>query len=234
MAPLIGITCYVERARWRSWDRPAALLPLSYVRAVSQAGGRPVLVPPSNDEDALDDYVEALDGLIASGGADIDPSLYGAERHPKTDPLNPDRDRAEVRLLAKAMEREVPVLGICRGMQMMNVSKGGDLIQHLDDHTDGTGHVKSPGEFSTHSVAVTPGSRLHDIVGDRTTVRSHHHQAPNRVGDGLREVARSEDEVIEALELPDHPFAIGVLWHPEEEGLGPLFTSLVEAAAHRS
>lgn len=232
MAPLIGITCYVERARWRSWDRPAALLPVSYIRAVADAGGRPVLVPPI--EEALDDYVEVLDGLVASGGADIDPALYGAERHPRTDPLNPDRDEFELGLLKRAMDRGVPVLGICRGMQMMNVAKGGDLIQHLDDHTDGAGHVKSPGEFSSHSVTVSPGSRLGTIVGERTTARSHHHQAPNKVGKGLTKVAWSEDAVTEGLEAPDDPFTIGVLWHPEEEGVGPLFAALVEAAEPRS
>ncbi|CAN5737434.1 gamma-glutamyl-gamma-aminobutyrate hydrolase family protein [soil metagenome] len=234
MAPLIGITCYVERARWRSWDRPAALLPLSYVRAVTEAGGRPVLVPPTEDEAALEDYVKVLDGLIASGGADIDPALYGAERHPMTDPLNPDRDGAEMRLLGKAMDSGVPVLGICRGMQMMNVARGGDLIQHLDDHTDGAGHVKAPGEFSSHSVTVSPGSRLGAIVGERTTVRSHHHQAPNRVGEGLTKVAWSEDALTEGLEAAGDPFTIGVLWHPEEEGVGPLFAALVEAADARS
>ena len=223
--PVIGITTYVERARWGAWDTEAALVPYDYVRAVEQAGGRAVLVPP--DAEGSTELLDALDGLIFSGGNDLEPSGYGAEAHPATNGTNPSRDRGELALLTAALERDLPVLAICRGVEVLNVARGGDIVQHLPEVVGHEEHREVVGEFSEHAVRVEPSSRLGDVRG---TVKSHHHQGLGRIGDGLREVAWAEDGVVEALEDPDKPFVVGVLWHPEAGEDQRLFEQLVEAA----
>ena len=233
MKPIIGITSYAQEAHWGAWTLPAALLPLSYVRSVELAGGRPLLVPPVDS--AVEETLDALDGLVLSGGADIDPSTYDAEPHPKTTITHPDSDRAELALLEAALSREMPVLAICRGMQMLNVVHGGDLDQHLPERLGHEGHRETPGVFSEHEVRLEPGSRTGRIVGMRTSVKSSHHQGLERVGEGLAAVGWAEDGTIEAIEDPRRHFALGVLWHPEEGEDKRLFEALVgEARAYRS
>jgi putative glutamine amidotransferase len=226
--PLIGITSYADRVRWGVWDTPAALAPMVYVQAVEHAGGRPLVVPPS--EDGVDETLDVLDGLVLSGGEDVDPAQYGAEPHPETRGTRPDRDRAELALLEGALARDMPVLAICRGSQVLNVALGGDLIQHLPEVVGDEKHKHTPGVFADHDVTLEADSRLGRILGDRAPVKSHHHQAYGRLGQGLREVAWAEDGTVEGLEEPSKRFAIGVLWHPEEGEDFALFVKLVEEA----
>ena len=223
--PLIGITTYVEPASWGHWQVEAALVPYDYVRAVENAGGRAVLVPP--DDEGVDEVLDALDGLVFSGGNDLEPQEYGADAHPATAGTNPERDRGELALLQSALERDLPVLAICRGFQVLNVARGGDIVQHLPDVVGHEEHREVLGEFSEHAVRVDPSSRIHEVHG---AVKSHHHQALGRVGDGLREVAWAEDGTVEGLEDPEKPFLVGVLWHPEAGEDQRLFEQLVEAA----
>ena len=231
--PLIGITAYAEPSvRWGVWDVPAAVIPLSYVRAIESAGGRALLVPPS--EDGIDETLDAVDGLLFSGGADIDPAEYGHDPHPETKDVRPERDRGELALLVAALERDMPVLAVCRGSQVLNIARGGDLVQHLPDEVGDEKHKHKPGVFSDHDVDVKAESRLGSLLGDRAPVKSHHHQGFGRVGDGLVETAWAEDGTLEALEDPDKRFAVGVLWHPEAADDGALFRALVdEARAYR-
>jgi putative glutamine amidotransferase len=228
MRPLIGITSYAEEIRWGVWTEDAALVPLAYVRAVEQAGGRPLVVPPS--EDGLEETLDALDGVVFSGGGDLDPELYGAEAHDTTDAPRKERDAAELRLLEVALERDMPVLAICRGSQLLNVARGGDLEQHLPETVGHEQHRHDPGSFSDHDVEVATDSRLGGLLGDRAPVKSHHHQGYGRIGSGLREVAWAEDGVVEGLEDADKRFALGVLWHPEEGEDFALFKGLVDEA----
>jgi putative glutamine amidotransferase len=228
MKPIIGITSYAEQARWGVWDAPAALIPMAYVRAVERAGGRPLLVPPG--EDAIEETLDALDGLLLSGGSDLDPDLYGAESHPETNGVRPERDRAELGLLAAALERDMPVLAVCRGSQVLNVARGGDLVQHLPDVVGDERHKHTPGEFADHDVDLQAGTRLQRLLGDRAPVKSHHHQGYGRLGEGLVEAARAEDGTVEAIEDPKRRFALGVLWHPEEGEDFRLFETLVAEA----
>jgi putative glutamine amidotransferase len=226
--PVIGITSYAQQARWGAWDVPAALVPLAYVDAVERAGGRPLLVPPS--EDGVDETLDALDGIVFSGGSDVDPSTYGADAHPATDVPQERRDRSELSLLRAALERDLPLLAVCRGSQLLNVARGGDLVQHLPDEVGGDAHKEVPGSFSEHGVRVAPSSRLGAIVGERGDVMSHHHQGFGRVGEGLVETAWADDGTLEAIEDPAHRFALGVLWHPEAGESDALFHALVEEA----
>jgi len=228
MRPLIGITSYAEEIRWGVWTDDAALVPLAYVRAVEHAGGRPLVVPPS--EDGLEETLDALDGVIFSGGGDLDPDLYGAEPHEETDMPRTERDAAELRLLEAALDRDMPVLAICRGSQLLNVARGGDLEQHLPEAVGHEQHRHDPGSFSDHDVKVAADSRLGGLLGDRAPVKSHHHQGYGRIGSGLREVAWAEDGVVEGLEDADKRFALGVLWHPEEGEDFALFQGLIEEA----
>jgi putative glutamine amidotransferase len=223
--PLIGITTYVEPAAWGHWNVEAALVPYEYVRAVERAGGRAVLVPP--DEEGIAEVLDALDGLIFSGGNDLTPEEYGAPAHPATNGVNPERDRGELALLTAALERDLPVLAICRGFEVLNVARGGDLVQHLPDEVGHEEHRAVLGEFSEHSVRVDPSSRIGEVQGQ---VMSHHHQGVGKIGDGLREVAWAEDGTVEGLEDPEKPFVVGVLWHPEAGEDQRLFEQLVEAA----
>jgi putative glutamine amidotransferase len=228
MRPLIGITSYAEEIRWGVWEEEAALVPLSYVRAVEHAGGRPLVVPPS--EDGLEETLEVLDGLILSGGGDLDPDLYGAAAHPETDTPRRERDAAELHLLQAALERDMPVLAVCRGSQLLNVARGGDLVQHLPEELGHERHKHEPGQFSDHDVRVDPDSRVGALLGGHAPVKSHHHQGYGRIGDGLREAAWADDGTVEALEDPEKRFAVGVLWHPEEGEDFALFRALVDEA----
>jgi putative glutamine amidotransferase len=231
--PLIGITSYEEEVRWGVWTENAAVVPLAYVRAVEEAGGRPLVVPPS--ENGLAETLEALDGVIFSGGGDLDPALYGADPHPETDAPRKARDAAELRMMEAALERDLPVLAICRGSQVFNVARGGNLVQHLPETVGHEKHKHQPGEFSDHDVTVAPRSRLGALLGEHAPVKSHHHQGFGRIGDGLQEVAWAEDGLVEGLEDPDKRFALGVLWHPEEGEDFALFKALVEEAErHRA
>lgn len=230
--PLVGITTYVEEARWSHWVAPAALIPFSYVRAVERAGGRALLVPP--DDDGVEETLDALDGLVLSGGNDVDPTAYGAKPHAATGGVRPERDRAELALLEGALARDMPVLAVCRGSQILNVARGGDLVQHLPEVVGDEKHRETPGVFSAHGVRVDPESRLGGLVGEREPVQSHHHQGFGRVGGGLRETAWADDGTLEAVEDPSKRFALGVLWHPEEGEDAALFEALVdEARAYR-
>jgi putative glutamine amidotransferase len=232
--PLIGVTAYAEpNVRWGAWEVPAAVIPLAYVEMIEKAGGRALLVPPS--EEAVEETLDALDGVLFSGGADIEPSAYGHEPHAETTGTRPERDRGELALLSAALERDMPVLAVCRGSQVLNVARGGDLVQHLPDVVGHEQHKHTPGVFADHEVEVRTGTRLEALLGTRTPVKSHHHQGFGKVGDGLVEAAWAEDGTLEALEDPTKRFAVGVLWHPEEGDDGALFRALVdEARAYRA
>ena len=219
--------------QWSVWETEAALVPMSYVKAVERAGGRPLLVPPL--EDAIEETLGVVHGLLFSGGEDVDPDHYGAERHPETKHTHPERDRAELALLQAALARDLPVLAVCRGSQVLNVALGGDLVQHLPEIVGHEDHKALPGVFGDHDVDVIDGTRLHGILGERAPVKSHHHQGYGRLGTGLREAARAADGTVEALEDPARRFAIGVLWHPEQGEDFALFQELVkEARAYAS
>ncbi len=227
--PIIGITSYAQPAKWAAWELPAALVPLMYVEAVTRAGGRALLVPP--DAAAIDETLDVLDGLIFSGGADVDPASYGAERGPETDEPHVHRDSGEMALLSAALERDLPTLAICRGFQILNVVRGGDLVQHLPDETGDERHREVKGVFSEHPVEVKDGTRLAAILGERPpAVKSSHHQGIGSVGEGLVETAWAEDGTLEGLEDPTKRFAVGVLWHPEAAEDQRLFDALVDEA----
>ena len=228
MKPVIGITTYLTRAKFGTWEEDTALVPADYLHAIERAGGRALLVPPS--EEAIDETLDALDGVVFSGGADLDPQLYGQEAHPETKGVVAERDRGELALLQAALARDMPVLAVCRGVQVLNVALGGDLVQHLPEVVGHENHKHTPGEYADHDVTVEPDTRLSSLIGDRAPVKSHHHQGLGRLGEGLRESARAEDGTPEALEDPSRRFALGVLWHPEAGEDMRLFEALVEEA----
>ncbi len=204
MRARIGISAYWRKASWGPWtDYPAAMVPQGYVEGVIAAGGVPLLVPPDPSYEAdPGDVLDAMHGLILVGGEDISPLTYGHEPHPETDPPNVRRDRAELGLLRGAIERDMPVLGICRGFQLMNVLYGGDLVQHVADITDPAPHRARLGEFGRHDVTVT-GGQLRTVLGERVErIHSHHHQALGTIGTGLVPTGTAEDGVIEAIEDP--------------------------------
>jgi putative glutamine amidotransferase len=229
--PRIGITTYLTEAAWSYWKLPAALIPASYVQSVELAGGSPLLVPPGA---GIEETLEAVDGLVFSGGSDLDPQLYGSEAHQATRGVVRERDEFELELMRAALDRDLPVLAICRGSQVLNVARGGGIEQHLPDRLGDEVHRQVPGTFGEHGVDVLPDTRLARIVGPRAAVKSHHHQGFDQLGAGLRESARADDGTLEGVEDPDRRFAIGVLWHPEEDDEKALFAALVAAAAeHR-
>jgi putative glutamine amidotransferase len=228
MRPLIGITSYDEPVAWGAWHVPAVLVPTAYVRAVEDAGGRALVIPPSNG--SVEETLDVVNGLVFSGGGDIDPDAYGAEAHDETRGVNELRDEAELALLQAALERDIPLLAVCRGSQVLNVALGGDLVQHLPELVGHDRHQHTAGEFADHDVRVERGTRVGAILGDRAPVKSHHHQAFGRLGGGLREAAWADDGTLEAIEDPAHRFAVGVLWHPEEGEDFALFEALVDEA----
>ncbi len=225
--PLIGITSYVEQARWGVWDMAAALVPYSYVRHVEAAGGRAIIVPPSTADPA--EVLRVLDGLVLAGGADIDPDRYGEAAHEQTAGLRPDRDEGELVLLDAALAEDLPLLGICRGMQLMAVHAGGKLSQHLPEDVGHEGHRPSPGVFGEHGVRLAPDSTAGRILGEHVDVRSYHHQGVADAGT-LTVTGWADDRTVEAVEDPGHRFALGVLWHPEAGDDPRLFDALVLAA----
>jgi gamma-glutamyl-gamma-aminobutyrate hydrolase PuuD len=231
--PIVGITTYLTPASFGDWEMETALVPADYVRAVEAAGGRAVLVPPS--EEAIDETLDALDGLVFSGGSDLAPDTYDAEPHPATKGVVPERDRAELVLLTAALARDLPVLAICRGSQILNVALGGDLQQHLPEVVGDEKHKHTPGAFSDHDVLLEPASRIGTLLGDRAPVKSHHHQGFGRLGDGLVVSGHADDGTVEAIEDPSRRYALGVLWHPEAGEDRKLFEELVrEASEYRA
>jgi putative glutamine amidotransferase len=203
-------------------------VPSAYVEALDRAGARPVLIPPS--EHGVEETLDAVHGLVFSGGSDLDPDLYEQEPHAETFGLVPERDRAELELLQAALARDMPVLAVCRGSQVLNVARGGDLVQHLPDVVGDDKHKHTPGTFADHDVTLEQGTQLASLLGERAPVKSHHHQGFGRLGDGLRVAAHAEDGTIEAVEDPARRFTLGVLWHPEAGEDLKLFEELVRAS----
>ena len=233
-APLIGLTTYREEARWGVWDQRADLLPAQYAEAVSSCGGVPVLLPPVSLPGAAGLVVERLDGLVISGGADVDPDRYDAPPHPRTAGWRPDRDAWELELLTAAAAAGLPVLGVCRGMQVMAVHAGGSLDQHTPDLVGHEEHSPGGDQFGAVEVRTAPGSRVAGLVGASLTVNCHHHQS---VADhpGYRAAAHATDGTLEAMEADGERFCVAVQWHPETAADVGLLAGLVRAAtAHRA
>jgi putative glutamine amidotransferase len=236
--PVIGLCAALERAQWGLWNAGAHLLPREYADAIQRAGGLAVLLPPDpRAQDEPDEFLDLLDGLILAGGSDVDPAIYGAEAHPETTGVNRERDAFEVALAQRAIERDMPFLGICRGMQVLNVARGGTLLQHLPESHGHEEHRRNPGTFegSDHLVHLEAGSLAARAAGeDVHATFSHHHQGVDRVGDGLVVTGHSDlDDLPEAIELSDRRFVLGVQWHPEADETSRLLASLVEEARAR-
>ncbi len=236
--PVIGICTALERARWGMWDQEAVLLSRSYVEAVQQAGGLVVMVPP--DGLLLEDpgeVLDLLDGLMLAGGADIDPASYGEQAHPETVDTVPERDRFEIALVRAAIERDLPVLGICRGMQLINVAYGGTLLQHLPERFGHHEHLRVAGTFdgADHDVDLIEGTLAARAAGEtHHATKSHHHQGVDRLGEGLQISGSSAmDGLPEAIEMGDRRFVLGVQWHPEADDTSHVVVALVaEATQH--
>jgi putative glutamine amidotransferase len=233
--PVIGICTALEQARWSVWDEQALLLPRSYVLAIQRAGGLAVMLPI--DDAAEQDPAQMLgliDGLVLAGGADIDPASYGQKAHETTTGTVPERDAFEIALVRAAIERSMPVLGICRGMQVLNVALGGTLHQHVPDDVGHAEHRRNLGTFdgNDHDVVLAPGSLAALAAGEeRHATKSHHHQSVATIGDGLTVTGRSTlDELPEAIEVVGKPFVLGVQWHPEADETSRVISSLVEQA----
>ncbi|MBV9802701.1 MAG: gamma-glutamyl-gamma-aminobutyrate hydrolase family protein [Solirubrobacterales bacterium] len=233
--PVIGICTALARARWGVWERDAALLAYSYIAAIQRAGGLAVMIPPDGSfEGDGDQVLDLLDGLILAGGNDIDPACYGADPHPETEHTVPERDRSELALARRAVERDLPVLGICRGMQLINVAFGGTLRQHLPEELGHEEHRRTPGSFegSDHDVHLERGSLAAQAAGEVLhTTMSHHHQGVASLGDGLKVTGISViDDLPEAIEAPGRRFVLGVQWHPEADERSRIVAALVEEA----
>src|SRR4051794_8535687 len=225
--PLIGITTYREQAQWGTWHVPAVLLPAAYADAVAAAGGEPVLLPTGA---VSAEVIARLDGLVLAGGADVDPARYGQPAGPHTTVLRPERDETELLGLEAALDRDLPVLAVCRGMQLLNVALGGNLVQHLPDRERTGIHDPGAGLYQQRQVRTQPGTELHRLLGPTATVACHHHQALDRIAPDLTPSAWAEDGVVEAVEAAGHRFCLAVQWHPEESADGRLFDALVAAA----
>jgi putative glutamine amidotransferase len=224
--PVVGITSYIEQAKWGVWDQPAVVLPHSYVLAVEAAGARAVVLPPSAV--GVDEAVARLDAVVFAGGADLDPAMYGDAPHPSTIGVRPDRDAGELPLLQAALRADLPVLGICRGMQLLAVAHGGNLVQHLPDVVGHERHRPSPGVYGLHEIRTAKGSLAHAVLGDRVVVPSYHHQGLGSPG-SLTVTGWADDDSPEVVEDPARRFALGVLWHPEAGDDPRLFEALVAA-----
>ncbi|MFG2192318.1 gamma-glutamyl-gamma-aminobutyrate hydrolase family protein [Streptomyces sp. NPDC048639] len=229
--PVIGISTYLEPSvRWGAWDLPAAVLPSGYHRLVQRAGGLAVLLPPDDPAEAAA-AVAVTDGLVISGGPDVEPVRYGADRHPRTGPAYPERDAWELALIEAALASGTPLLGICRGMQLLNVALGGTLTQHLPDAVGHDGHAEQPGAFGQHEIKPVPGTLLGTILPESMSVPTFHHQSVERLGRGLVASAYAEDGTTEAVEPSDGSgFVLAVQWHPEAGEDLRLMEALVEAA----
>jgi putative glutamine amidotransferase len=229
--PVIGICAAIESAQWAAWEVVVNLSPRTYSLAVQRAGGLALVLPPDDVvAESPDELLDKLDGLILAGGSDIDPGSYGAQPHPETRGTWPERDRFELGMGTRALERDMPVLGICRGMQMLNVIQGGTLNQHLGLEL----HRHTPGAFTDHAVRLEPGSLAERVVGgEHTDVKSAHHQGLDELGEGVVATGYADDGIVEAIELPERGFAVGVLWHPEEDERSRVMGSLVDEARDR-
>lgn len=229
---VIGLTSYIEQVSMGMWDRPAAVLPRVYTDVVLAAGATVVLLPPQPVSEAtVEAVLSRIDGLVVTGGKDVDAALYGQEPHPDNDAPRRDRDAWEVALVRGAIERDLPFLGICRGMQVLNVALGGTLIQHLPDVIDSQRYSNGDATFADNPVRTIPGTRAAEILGESLDVKSYHHQALDRVAIGLTVSAMGEDEVVQAVDVDGVAFGLAVQWHPEEspEDLR-LFAALTAAA----
>jgi putative glutamine amidotransferase len=234
-APLIGICTALEQARWGVWDQPAMLLPRNYIDAIQRAQGVALMLPPDPLVIADPDIVlDLIDGLLLAGGADVDPQFYGEQRAPQTVHTVPERDEFELALARRAIERDIPFLGVCRGMQVMNVAQGGTLIQDLPTLLGHAEHCRVPGNFdgADHPVHLAAGSRAAKAAGgEHAGSLSHHHQAIGRIGEDLVVTGWADlDELPEAIEVPDKRFALGVQWHPEADATSQVIATLVEEA----
>jgi putative glutamine amidotransferase len=229
--PVVGICAMVESANWTVWrEIEVNVSQRTYSNGVADAGGLPLILPPdAASTESPDQLLDLLDGLVLAGGADIDPALYGAEPAAESRGWRTERDRFEIALAAGALERDMPVLGVCRGMQLLNVACGGTLDQHL---ADAETHLHTPGTFSDHGVRLEPGSLAARAVGaERVSVRSHHHQGVDRIGDGLVASGWADPgETVEAIEMSDRRWALGILWHTEEERESPVLAALTAEA----
>lgn len=231
----IGLTTYRDTARWGAWTEVADLLPAAYADQVRNCGGLPLLLPPGSRHAAADAdaCVEALDGLLLTGGADVDPARYGATPHPATDVPHPDRDEWELALARAAVEADLPVLAVCRGLQVLNVALGGDLIQHLPDSVGHHDHRGQLGRFGQHRVSMAAGTLLAAVYGNDADVPTHHHQSVGALGAGLVATAWAEDGTVEAATCPGRAWVHGVQWHPEVADGQALFANFVHAAQSR-
>ena len=227
--PIIGITGELEAARWRTWIREAVVSPVSYTRAVERSGGTPVVLPPV-PASSVPGLIARIDGLVVAAGRDVDPSLYDEAAHQQTDQPDHRRDRFELLMTRAAIDADLPFLAICRGMHILNVARGGTLIQHLPDRLGSESHKPDPVKMTTHDVQVSEASKLGRVLGAAAQVPAAHHQAIDRIGSGLLGVAWTPDQVVEAVELQGHKFGIGVQWHPEESDDARIFEALVAAA----
>jgi len=231
--PVLGLTTYLQRSQTGVWDVEASFLPAIYIDGVTRAGGIATLLPPQPVDDGIVARIlDGLDGLVITGGRDVDPAAYGQERHPKTDEPAVTRDAFEFALLAEALRRGLPVLGICRGAQVLNVSLGGTLHQHLPDVVGHYQHQLGNAVFNTSTIQTVPGTRVASLIGESTDAQCYHHQAIAELGKGLIASAWDSDGVIEAVEILGDSFVVAVQWHPEErlDDLR-LFRAVVQAAA---
>jgi len=237
--PLIGLTAYAQQVTYGHNELMAGMLPMTYVKAVHETGGRAVLITP---DDPDTDVLESLDGIVFSGGGDVDPTYWGAERHPRTD-IDPARDTSELMLMRAAIEADLPLLGVCRGMQVMAVASGGSLHQHLPDLVGSERHQATAGTdplaadasaYGRHDVVLKAGSQAAAVLGPRITVNSFHHQAVDDPGTFIPVGWCPDDRVVEVIEDPGLTFALGVQWHPERTADLRVFAALAEAAARRS
>jgi putative glutamine amidotransferase len=230
MPPIIGVSCYGEPAQWGAWSTDAVLLHRAYVSALQEVGAGVLLVPPGATAESAQAIVDRVDGLVVAGGPDIDPSLYGADAHTTTDQPRTDRDQTELYLYRTARSRRIPVLGICRGMQMMAVASGGSLVQDLPSAGYGPAHRDAPGTFKDHGATFSEASLVAQILGTEMVVNSSHHQSVDDPG-SLTVTGRADDGTIEVLEDPEADFVLGVQWHPEMTDDRRLFAALVAAAS---
>jgi putative glutamine amidotransferase len=225
--PVVGITSYVEQARWGVWDQPAVVLPFRYVERVEAAGARAVVLPPASE--GVAEVIDRLDAIVFAGGADIDPDIYGEVPHGESTGTRPERDAGEIPLMRAALDRDLPLLGICRGMQLLAVVSGGSLVQHLPELVGHDDHRPTPGVYGMHEVRLDAGSRIAAILGEDVSVPTYHHQGLASAG-SLKITGWAQDGTPEAVEDPERRFTLGVLWHPEAAEDLRLFEALVAAA----